>query len=85
MNAPAEQMMVTLFRPSFGSRRTFQVVRCFQVGAEGSDVAHKREIEAATAAIRSDYPRANVIGCRWLNPAEIASVKAGNAPALFEL
>ncbi len=78
------EMMVTLFRPSPGSHRVLQFVRCFTVGAEGGDAANCREIHAAAAAIRTDYPRANLIGTRWLNDTEIAQVKAGSAP-LFEL
>lgn len=78
------EMMVTLFRPSHGSRKVFQFVRCFTVGAEGGDAANCREIHSSAAAIRADYPRANLIGCRWLDAAEIEQVKAGNAP-LFSL
>ncbi len=70
-------MMVTLFRPSPGSRKVLQWVRCFVVGPEGGDAAHCRETHASCDAIRAEYPRANLIGSRWLNPSEIAQCKTG--------
>ena len=83
MNA-LDQMMVIVFRPSFGSRKVLQHVRCFAIGQEGGDLTDIRESHAAREAIRTDYPRANIVGHRWLNPEEITQVKAGNAP-IFEL
>ncbi len=80
----ANEMMAMLFRPSHGSRRVLQVVRCFTVGPEGGDVAHCKALHSSAAAIRADYPKATIIGCRWLNPVETAMVRAGNEP-LFDL